>query len=74
MTFDLELPADNTVETRIAWAGERLWDYHEGLLPKEVGWFVWNAIVGWADLCTADERRQYLAMARELQQALQGEQ
>lgn len=68
---DLDLPTDNSLATRIAWAGERHWDLVEGLLTSEVGWFVWNVVVGWADLCSTDDRQQYLAMAREIQSTLQ---
>jgi hypothetical protein len=71
--FDLEMPADDRISTRLDWAGERLWDINEGLLPETVGWFVWNVVVGWADLCSADERRQYLALAANLQSALRKE-
>jgi hypothetical protein len=62
---DLELPADNTAATRIEWAGERYADLCEGLLTPDVGWFVWNVIVGWTDLgATNDEKTAYLAMAQ----------
>lgn len=71
MTYDLELPADNTAATRIEWAGERFADLCEGIMTSEVGWFCWNVIVGWTDLgATADEKTQYLAMAKNFSDLL----
>ena len=72
MTYtDLELPADNTAATRSEWAGERYADLCEGLMTPEVGWFVWNVIVGWTDLgATEDEKRQYNEMAKAVSQLL----
>lgn len=70
-TFDLAMPTDTTCATRIEWAGERHADLVEGLLPNEAGWFIWATIVGWADLCRASERRQYLAMAKNFAELLQ---
>ena len=62
---DLELPADETAATRIEWAGERYADLSEGSISDDVGWFIWQYIVGWTDIgATKDERRSYLAMAR----------
>jgi hypothetical protein len=62
---DLELPADNTAATRIEWAGERYADLCEGLMTPDVGWFVWNVIVGWTDLgATEDEKTAYNAMGQ----------
>ena len=72
MTYtDLELPADNSAATRIEWAGERYADLCEGLLTSDVGWFVWNVIVGWTDLgATDDEKTAYLAMAQNFAELL----
>lgn len=68
--FDLELPADESVATRIEWAGERYADLAEGLLTPDVGWFIWQYIVGWTDLCTDEERRQYNAIAKNISDLL----
>ena len=62
--FDLEMPADESVETRIEWAGERYADLCEGIIPLDVGRFIWNVVVGWSDLCSEADRRQYNAMAK----------
>jgi len=65
MTFSsIPLPASSDANVRIAWAGETFQDLIEGLYTIEQGWYIWNMIVGWTDLCTSDEERQYLAMAR----------
>ena len=64
--LDLELPSDNTVETRLEWAGERYADLCEGLLPDHVGWFIYNVVIGWTDLCTPEEKRQYNAMGGQI--------
>jgi hypothetical protein len=61
--FDMQMPATQTVADRIEWAGERIADVAEGLLSGESGWFVWATIVGWADLCDEDSRRQYQNLA-----------
>jgi hypothetical protein len=70
--LDLEFPSDNSLATRIAWAGERIADISEGLLSADVGWFVWNIVVGWSDLATTEEKRQYLAIARVVGELLRG--
>lgn len=70
--LDLEFPSDNSLVTRIAWAGERIADISEGLLSADVGWFVWNMVVGWSDLATTEEKRQYLAVARIVGELLRG--
>jgi hypothetical protein len=70
--LDLEFPTDNSLAARIEWAGERIADISEGLLSADVGWFVWNLIVGWSDLATSEERRQYLAVARVVEELLRG--
>jgi hypothetical protein len=68
--MDLELPKDTKCSTRLEWAGERFGDMAEGKLTPEEGWFIWGAIVGWADLATDNERRQYLAMAGQIEELL----
>ena len=70
--LDLEFPSDSSLATRIAWAGERIADLAEGLLSADVGWFVWNIVVGWSDLATTEEKRQYLAIARVVGELLRG--
>ena len=72
-TYELPLPCDNTIATRLEWAGERYADLVEGQCSPEIGWFVWNAVMGWTDLCSEDERRQYLAMANQLEEYLHGQ-
>jgi hypothetical protein len=70
VTYEIQLPADDRVETRIAWAGEVFVDICEGLVTNDVGWYVWQMVVGWSDLCTAEERRQYLTMAGQISDLL----
>ena len=60
--FDMPMPAQHAT-ARVEWAGERIADVAEGLLNAEAGWFVWATIVGWSDLCSEDERRQYLNLS-----------
>lgn len=72
-TFDVEMPANQKVETRIEWAGERYSDLCEGIMPADVGWFVWQTVVGWADLGTKDEKRQYLEMAKLIETFLRSQ-
>lgn len=72
--LDLELPSDNTVETRLEWAGERFADLAEGILPDDVGWFIYNVVIGWADLCNDNDRRQYVAMAGQISELLRSRQ
>jgi hypothetical protein len=70
--LDREFPMDNSLPARIEWAGERIADISEGLLSADEGWFVWNMVVGWSDLATSEERRQYLAVARVVEELLRG--
>lgn len=63
---EIEMPADTRVETRIAWAGERMHDINEGILSKREAQYVYSAIVGWTDLCTEDARRQYSVLIRDM--------
>jgi hypothetical protein len=64
LSSTINLPSSPDVNVRIAWAGDAFQDLIEGLYTKEQGWYIWNLIVGWSDLCTSEERRQYLAMSR----------
>jgi hypothetical protein len=66
-----DFPAADIV-SRLAWAGDRMWDLSEGIIPPEECGILWALIVGWADLCTADERRQYLDFARLVQELQEG--
>lgn len=69
---DLELPADESAATRIEWAGERYADLAEGVIPDDVGWFIWQYIVGWTDIgANEDEKRAYLAMSANFSDLLQ---
>lgn len=61
-----EQPPPEDVEGRIEWAGERYADLAEGKLAREEAGLLWAIVVGWADLATDDERRQYLTLARQL--------
>jgi hypothetical protein len=58
------------VNVRIAWAGERFADLIEGQYTVEEGWYIWNMIVGWSDLCSEHDRYQYNNMARIFQEYL----
>lgn len=67
--LDLELPGTN-VNERVEWAGERYADLCEGLLERDMGWFIWGVIVGWSDVGTADEKRQYRELGKNFEQLL----
>lgn len=62
--FEVELPVEADVATRIEWAGERYADLAEGILPPEIAPLLWNIVVGWMDLCDDEDRRQYKGMAK----------
>lgn len=68
--LDLELPTTTKPSERIEWSGERFADLAEGIIGVDVGWFIWGIIVGWSDLGTADEKRQYLALAANYEQLI----
>ena len=72
MTRYLEIqgPADDSREARIEWAGERYADLCEGLIPPDVGWFIHQWIIGWTDLCSEEDRRQYRGMAKNFSDLL----
>lgn len=70
LSSTISLPQSSDVNTRIAWAGDLFQDLIEGSLTIQQGWYIWNAIVGWSDLCTSEEKRQYSAMARIYEQYL----
>jgi hypothetical protein len=67
---EVELPANQSPATRLAWAGERYSDLCRGAVSPDTGWFIWNVVVGWTDLCTEDERRQYLIEAAKISRFL----
>jgi hypothetical protein len=71
--FDMPMPATTNVADRVEWAGERLADIAEGLLSGDGGWLVWNIIVGWADLCDDNARRQYLDLATRIADMLRNQ-
>jgi hypothetical protein len=63
----LQTPATTDCAARIEWAGERIADLCDGTLGASYAAMVWNYVVGWMDLCTEDERRQYGALAHRVQ-------
>jgi hypothetical protein len=63
---NLELPTTASATDRIYWAGERIADLADGAIDSATGWLVWNVVVGWTDLCSEDERRQYRALALQI--------
>jgi hypothetical protein len=67
----IDFPASTDITTRIEWAGERYADLCEGKIAPEMGAFIQTYIVGWGDLCSEDDRRQYYAMARQFSELLQ---
>jgi hypothetical protein len=69
----MQLPATQSVTDRVEWAGERLADVAEGLLGGDDGWAVWATIVGWADLCSDDARRQYQDLAGRIADMLRNQ-
>lgn len=71
--FEMEMPVTQSVADRVEWAGERIADVAEGLLSGEGGWFVWATIVGWADLCDDEARRQYQSLAGRIADMLRNQ-
>jgi hypothetical protein len=67
---EVELPANQNPETRLVWARERYSELRRGTTTPDVGWFIWNVVVGWTDLCTEDERRQYIIEAAKISRLL----
>jgi hypothetical protein len=60
----IPLPSSTNINIRIAWAGDIFQDLIYGTYNTNEGWYIWNVIIGWTDLCTTEEKRQYLAMAK----------
>jgi len=56
-----------THEQRLEWAGERIWDLAEGKLDQEDTQFVIGQLQGWADVAADNERREYRALAGQMQ-------
>lgn len=69
----IDFPSSSNVDVRIAWAGDRFQDLLEGMFTVQQGWFIHTAIMGWADLCTSNERRQYFAMAKIFEEYLRNQ-
>lgn len=63
----LHPPASKDVVARLEWATERMWDLAEGKIDPPVAGLLWALVVGWADLCTPDEARQYLTIAGQIE-------
>jgi hypothetical protein len=63
----LNPPRSQDVVSRLEWATDRMWDLAEGVLDPPVAGLLWSIVVGWADLCDLDERRQYLTIASQLE-------
>lgn len=66
-------PPSSNVDVRIAWAGDRFQDLIEGMFTTEQGWLIHTMIVGWTDLCTETERRQYRQMAKIFEEYLRNQ-
>jgi hypothetical protein len=66
----LDPPRSKDVVARLQWATERMWDLAEGRLEPPVSGLLWALVVGWADLCDENERRQYLTIAGQIEQML----
>jgi hypothetical protein len=73
LSYTIHLPLSSDINTRIAWAGDMFHNLIEGQLTANEGWYIWNALVGWTDLCSANERRQYEQMARIYQDYLRNQ-
>lgn len=67
---ELEYPTSKSPRVRLEWANDRLWDFAEGLLTVEQLALLIQVLLGWTDLATDDERRQYRAIARQAQALL----
>jgi hypothetical protein len=66
-------PENGTLDQRLEWAGNEVWNLAEGNIDRQSAGLLWAIVVGWCDLASEDERRQYAAVARsiaELQQQL----
>jgi hypothetical protein len=66
----LDPPRSKDVVARLQWATERMWDLAEGRIDPPVAGLLWALVVGWADLCDENERRQYLTIAGQIEEML----
>jgi len=67
LSRQLSPPNATDIVVRLQWATDRMWDLAEGVLDPPVAGLLWSIVVGWADLCDLDERRQYLTIASQLE-------
>jgi hypothetical protein len=67
----IQFPASNDIDTRLAWAGERAWDIAEGIISRDVAAVILTTVIGWSDLGTESERASCRAMARQIDSMLQ---
>jgi hypothetical protein len=65
-----ELGAFPAREDRISWAGERMWDFAEGKISCSALAVLEQLLLGWADLATEEERRQYRGLSRQVRALL----
>jgi hypothetical protein len=63
----LDPPKSKDVVARLQWATERMWDLAEGRIDPPVAGLLWALVVGWADLCDENERRQSLTIAGQIE-------
>jgi hypothetical protein len=63
----LNPPRSQDVVARLDWATQRMWDLAEGRIEPPVAGLLWALVVGWGDLCDANERRQYLTIAGQIE-------
>ena len=59
----LTLPTTTDHATRLAWAGDRIWDLVEGQLTKDQAHWLVNVLIGWSDMGTEAERESYRILA-----------
>lgn len=62
----LPTPSTTGCAARIEWTGERIADLCDGTLDMSYAPMLVAYLLGWMDLCTADERRQYNELARRV--------
>jgi len=68
-----ELGAFPARRDRVDWAGERLWDYAEGKISRGALQMLEQLLLGWGDLATDEERRQYRGLGRQVRALLEAE-
>lgn len=57
----------NQIASRLEAATEKMWDAAEGLISGTDLAFESAKLVGYADLCSEEDRAAYLALARQMQ-------